>query len=43
MSQARSETVANVEIVSGLNESQPVILLGKRALADGQVVQVESK
>jgi len=31
----------NVEIVSGLKPDQPVILIGKRALSDGQAVKVE--
>src|SRR5260370_8811215 len=30
----------NVEIVSGLDGNQPVIVVGKRTLADGQVVSV---
>src|SRR5204862_6651476 len=30
----------NVEIVSGLNENQPVILLGRTALSDGQSMTV---
>ena len=30
---------ANVEMVKGLDPNQPVILLGKRALSDGQAVQ----
>jgi membrane fusion protein (multidrug efflux system) len=35
---------AQVEIISGLNPDQPVIVVGKRALADGQLVSVsESK
>jgi len=35
---------ANVEIVKGLEASEPVILLGKRVLSDGQPVQaVEAK
>ena len=33
----------NVEILSGLSPDQPVILVGKRALSDGQTVKVEAK
>src|SRR5881394_496722 len=32
---------ANVEIVSGIKPDQPVILVGKRTLGDGQAVQVQ--
>ena len=35
---------AQVEVTGGLNPDQPVIVVGKRALADGQLVSVsESK
>jgi len=34
---------ANVEIVGGIKADQPVILVGKRPLSDGQAVQVEAK
>jgi membrane fusion protein (multidrug efflux system) len=34
---------ANVEILSGLKPDQPVILLGKRVMGDGQSVKVEGK
>jgi len=33
----------NVEILSGLKPDQPVILVGKRVIADGQRVKVEAK
>ena len=33
----------NVEILSGLSPDQPVILVGKRALSDGQTGKVEAK
>jgi RND family efflux transporter MFP subunit len=33
----------NVEIISGLQPAQSVILIGKKALADGQAVQVEER
>jgi membrane fusion protein (multidrug efflux system) len=33
----------NVEIVSGVKPDQPVILVGKRTLGDGQIVKVEGQ
>lgn len=32
----------NVEILEGVQAGQPIILLGKRALSDGQAVTVEA-
>ena len=34
---------ANAEIISGIKLDQPIILVGKKPLADGQQVQVEAK
>ncbi len=34
---------ANAEILAGIKPDQPVILIGKKPLADGQPVQVEAK
>lgn len=34
---------ANVEILTGINPDQPVILVGKRVLTDGQPVKVEGQ